>query len=105
MATSVVVQSFIPIVTAKVHAKAVAVTAKAAHDVEAHAKGNAAVDTGHMRNAINTVGKGLTYEVHSPAEYSVYVELGTSRMAAQPFMMPALEFVRPSYLAAMRSLA
>lgn len=105
MATStVVVRSFIPQIQAGAHAKAAAVTAKAAFDIEAQAKTRAAVDTGYMRNAINTQGANLEYEVHSPAEYSVYVEFGTRRAPAQPFMIPALELVRPVYMAAMKEL-
>ena len=33
----------------------------------------------------------VTYVVGTPVEYSVYVEFGTSRMAAQPYLRPAVE--------------
>ena len=38
------------------------------------------------------------------AEYGIYVEYGTSKMAAQPYLTPAYEFVRPSILEAMARL-
>lgn len=58
--------------------------------VERKAKIKAAVDTGFMRNGIFVARVGmLRYKVTSPAGYSVYVELGTRKMKAQPFLGPA----------------
>lgn len=60
--------------------------------VERKAKMKAAVDTGFMRNGIFVVRVGmLRYKVTSPAGYSVYVELGTRKMKAQPFLGPAVK--------------
>lgn len=60
--------------------------------VERKAKMKAAVDTGFMRNGIFVVRVGmLRYKVASPAGYSVYVELGTRKMKAQPFLGPAVK--------------
>lgn len=60
--------------------------------VERKAKMKAAVDTGFMRNGIFVVRVGmLRYKVISPAGYSVYVELGTRKMKAQPFLGPAVK--------------
>lgn len=100
----VVVRSRVPYVTAAVYAKAAAATAKAAHDIEAGAKSMAPVDTGLLRSSIAAKGSGLAWVVESPVDYSVFQEFGTSRMAAQPYMIPAAERVRPSYIAAMRAL-
>lgn len=36
-------------------------------------------------------GEGLVATVGTNVEYAPYVELGTSKMAAQPFLLPALE--------------
>jgi HK97 gp10 family phage protein len=105
------------------------ITAKAAFDVEAAAKQLAAVDTGFMRSAIYTetsdgsgYGQGITGNgrlepelngntedgqvawVVAGAEYSIYVEMGTAHMAAQPFMAPAADQVQPSYEAAWEKL-
>ena len=58
---------------------------------ERYAKKDTPVDTGRLRNSI-------TYEVRDDeqavyigtnVEYAPYVELGTSRMAARPFLRPA----------------
>lgn len=59
----------------------------------------AAVDTGNMRSSIThdvddlTMTYGTTNEKAplKPVGYSVYVELGTRRMRAQPFIRPAVE--------------
>ncbi len=101
---TVSVRSYVKPLTAAANAKAVAATAKAAQDIEAGAKALARVDTGNMRNSINSRGSGLTWLVHSPAEYSIFNEYGTYKMGAQPFMTPATEAVKPSYLAAMGRL-
>lgn len=65
---------------------------KAALLVTRTAKQKAAVDTGNMRASIlpsrPSANEAL---VTSHAEYSVYVENGTYKMAAQPFMRPALD--------------
>ena len=53
------------------------------------------VDTGRLRSSItNEVGQdgeGLVAVIGTNVEYAPYVELGTSKMAAQPFLLPALE--------------
>jgi len=53
------------------------------------------VDTGRLRQSIGLqkVGDGH-YRVGTNVVYAPYVEFGTRRMAAQPFMRPALEAVR-----------
>lgn len=62
---------------------------------ERHAKEVAPVDTGNLRDHIrhmvveneNSALVG-TYDEEVP--YAVYVELGTSKMAAQPFLKPSV---------------
>lgn len=62
--------------------------------VERSAKGLCPVDTGRLRSSITNEltedGEGLVAIVGTDVEYGIYVELGTSRMAAQPFLLPAL---------------
>jgi HK97 gp10 family phage protein len=98
---------------------------KIAFEVEGVAKTLAAVDTAAMRNSIYTVTpnedgygaasaaaqaanpKAATAPHPAPGvgrahvgpcvEYAEYVELGTSRMAAQPFLVPAVEQVGQAY--------
>lgn len=100
----VIVKSRVPQVRGAAVARAEQVTAKAAHDIEAHATAGAPVDTGLLRNSIAARGQGLAWVVESPVDYSVYQEFGTSKMAAQPYMTPAAELVFPSFVAAMRSI-
>lgn len=75
------------------------VVRKTARDIAADAKSIAPVDTGNLRGSIGhsdlrTIGStsgSAEAEIGPTANYGVYVELGTSRMAAQPFMGPALD--------------
>lgn len=79
---------------------------RAVLDVEGQAKQRAAVDTGAMRNSIDGRMTGDTSgEVGVGQEYAVYVEYGTAKAPAQPFMHPAADAVRPSFLAAAAKLA
>ena len=73
--------------------------------VEAEAKPLAPVDTGALVNSIHTekVEDGL-YRISDGVEYGIYQELGTSRMAAQPFMVPAISIVSRSIADRYKSL-
>ena len=104
---------------------------KAAFDIQARAQANAPVDTGFLKASIYTVTHdGSTYpaglepskqdsalldQVEAPpndrtayvavgASYGIYVEMGTTRAPAQPYLLPAAEAVRPQYLAALTGL-
>jgi HK97 gp10 family phage protein len=56
------------------------------------AKQKAPVDTGNLRALIEKPPATMTeVDVVSPAEYSIYLEMGTHKMAAQPYMRPALD--------------
>lgn len=60
--------------------------------VEKGSKKLAPFDTGWMSNSIHASEIGLMKaEVISPAEYSLFVEMGTRYMFAQPFLFPALK--------------
>ena len=98
---------------------------KAAHDIEAHAKASIlsgaktgkVYPSGHQASApgespanefgILAAGIGvidgagpLEKRVVSAAAYTRGLELGTTKVAARPFMNPALESVRGSFVAA-----
>lgn len=58
---------------------------------EGYAKKKCPVDTGRLRNSITHVvadGEKSVY-IGTNVEYGPYVELGTSRQRAQPFLRPA----------------
>lgn len=51
----------------------------------------APVDTGQLRQAIGTEVKSDTAYLFNIVQYAPYVEFGTSKQQAQPFMRPALK--------------
>ena len=58
---------------------------------EGFAKRECPVDTGRLRNSITHVTRPSEKAVYigTNVEYAQYVELGTSRAKAQPFLVPA----------------
>lgn len=64
--------------------------------IEADAKRRCPVDTGRLRASLTTdverEGKTtFVLKVGTNVEYASFVEYGTSRMAAQPFLRPAVD--------------
>lgn len=60
--------------------------------VETYAKINAPVDTGFLRSSITVDEVTPMQAIIAPhTDYAEHVEFGTSRMAAQPYMRPALD--------------
>src|SRR3990172_7607447 len=59
-----------------------------------------ATDTGFLAAHITTVldMDGLGANVESQAAYSKFLEYGTSKMAARPFLFPAFESLKPRIL-------
>jgi HK97 gp10 family phage protein len=64
-----------------------------------------AIDTGNLANSITEqmTGPGEG-EVDVGAEYGIYLEMGTAKMAPRPFLAPAVETVWPEFLAAVEKL-
>lgn len=67
------------------------------------------VDTGHLKRSISSeinngeeVMQGI---VGATADYAGYVEKGTRYMSAQPYLKPALNEVKPQFLADMERIA
>lgn len=56
---------------------------------EGFAKRKCPVDTGNLRNSITHVTDRRSAYVGTNVEYAAYVELGTSRTQAQPYLRPA----------------
>lgn len=67
---------------------------KIAAQAAGHAKDFAPYDTGALQNSIEAenISPGL-WEVHDGVEYGIYQEFGTHKMAAHPFIAPAIEMV------------
>lgn len=74
--------------------------------IEADAKSRAPVDTGFLRNSIKaTIEQGeIVAKVVVGADYGRFVEYGTRRAGAQPFLRPAVEVNKPLYFAALRKV-
>jgi HK97 gp10 family phage protein len=68
-------------------------TTKALFDILRDAITAVPVDTGFLRSSVGVDidGDSLGGEVGPTAEYGAFVELGTTRMAPQPYLGPAFE--------------
>lgn len=63
----------------------------------------APVDTGRLINSITANSKmvgELTFRIQDGVTYGIFQELGTSKMAANPFLVPSLEEHRERFLRA-----
>lgn len=82
------------------------VVRKAALDVEAKAKTAVPVDTGATRNSIgvDVSDGGMSAAVGPTTSYAPYLENGTRRMRARPYMAPSLDAVAPTFVTAMEQL-
>lgn len=64
-------------------------------------------DTHALENSIlanSQMIADMTYRVQDAVEYGIFQELGTSKMAAQPFIVPAVEAWREKFLKAFGEL-
>ncbi|MDN4611950.1 HK97-gp10 family putative phage morphogenesis protein [Arthrobacter burdickii] len=88
--------------------KAKIIVAKTAIDIQKDAKVIAdqkgVRDTGTLINEIHTYIDGLGATISPDASYSIFNELGTSRMPARPFMGPATDRNQGPFEEAMGSL-
>lgn len=81
------------------------IVAGGAFAVEAQAKPLAPFETGFLRSSIQASKyKVLAWRVNVWAEYGIYQELGTYKMAAHPFIVPAVERVAPEFITNWRRL-
>lgn len=55
------------------------------------AENNCPVDTGYLRSTVFVQENGDDVEIGFEAPYASYVEFGTYKMAAQPFLRPAFD--------------
>lgn len=76
---------------------------RAALEIESEAVAEVPVDTGRLKDSISTQEVGGTIEVGSgvkagtEVEYAHFVEFGTSKRAAHPYLQPAVEIVKQRY--------
>lgn len=86
-----IVYNRIPQIAAKADDLVEKVLKKTAYDTETLAKVYAPVDTGNLMNSIAAEPvRKLTWRVTANAEYAIYVEMGTRRQTAKPFLQLAL---------------
>ena len=64
---------------------------------EGYAKMLCPVDTGNLRNSITHDADQTTAYIGTNVEYAAYVELGTSKSKAQPYLQPAVQDHRDEY--------
>lgn len=94
-----------PELAAKVPGLVSEIVRKAALDVEGQAKTFVPIDTGALHDSIDVQMEGdLTAVIAPHTEYAAFVEFGTFKMSAQPYMTPAAEAVRPAYVQALTQL-
>lgn len=92
---------------ATVGARAAGATRKTGANITRDAKINAPVKSGNLRASIGmeVTGDGrrgvMTVSVGPTAKYGKFVEEGTSRMAAQPYLRPATDKHLPGWTAAL----
>jgi HK97 gp10 family phage protein len=90
-----------PEIGSQMHSMLSAAVRKTALDLEANAKDIVPVKTGNLKNSIQTEIKGdLNAEVRVGAHYGIYVEYGTRKMSARPYMRPAAEKVKDGFVEA-----
>lgn len=71
---------------------------KAGKAAEEHAKKLCPVDTGRLRASIkNEVHNNILTLYSDGVPYAWYVECGTRKMKAQPYIKPALEWYKDEY--------
>ena len=76
---------------------------RAALEIEREAVAEVPVDSGRLKGSIMTQEVGDVLEVGSgvkagsEVEYAHYVEFGTSKQRAHPYLQPAVEIVRQKY--------
>lgn len=100
-----VVSNRLPQMPALIHAAVVDEVKRATLSIEARSKAIAPVDTGTLRRSIHSIFEngGLRGLVGPSVDYGKYVEFGTRRMSARPYMRPAAEAVMPQFVASVKA--
>lgn len=91
----------------RVSARGAVVVRKVTQGIIRDAKAMAPVDTGNLRASISATYAGdgrsnrMTAEIGPTASYGIFLETGTSRMRAQPYLFPAADRWEPVFAQAM----
>lgn len=104
--TVVVVKNLLPQMPAAIHQGVAREIERGARQIEAGAKQAAPVRTGTLRRSINTqiASGGLSAIVAAGVDYAIYVERGTRRMPARPFLIPSFEREVPRIVNAVKAV-
>jgi HK97 gp10 family phage protein len=94
------------LIMAEYERQAALIVNKTAHDILAVSQPRVPVDTGALKNSgqVQDGSNDLEKIVAYTMEYAPFVEDGTVYMAAQPYLTPAAEEVRPAFTKAMKSI-
>ena len=77
----------------------------AARSIEGKAKQTVPVDTNATRGSIRVDNLGnFSRRIGPTTDYATYLEFGTSRMPARPYIVPAAESERPRLQAAVSAM-
>ena len=89
----IVVFNRIPALIASVEATSRSAPKRVADKIAVDARARAPVATGYLRSSIKSVSTaaGKSADVRADASYAAFVEYGTYKMAAQPFLYPAFQ--------------
>ena len=94
-------------ITAEMKPKAREIVNKYGVAISGDAAKRAPLDTGALRNSILAASRmiaDMAYRIQDAVTYGIFQELGTSKMAAQPFLVPAVEAWREKFLKAFGEL-
>lgn len=94
-------------ITKEMKPKAAAIVKKYGTIIASSAVKRAPVDTGALINSILASSKmveDMTFRVQDGVTYGIFQELGTSKMAARPFLVPSVEEWRSKFLSSFSEL-
>lgn len=74
------------------------IVGKAAYHILGNARAKAPVVTGNLRDNSDVTHNGAAADINFHAEYAGYVELGTYKMYARPFLYTAVETERQNFI-------
>lgn len=95
----------LPEIIAKVPGLVSAVVKKTAFDIQDDAQEIfVPIDTGNLAGSITATIEEFSAQVQPAAEYAAYVEFGTWKMGAQPYMRPAGDKNAPKFEAAITEI-